>query len=426
MIDWTASMGQTFEFYTVDPYSWKDLTKLDNVKACSISRDANTETLCSATFDVTETVGECYIRVYLVANQNGVTEKYPLGTFLAQTPSSVFDGKLRSVSVDAYSPLLELKEKQPGIGYYIPKGNDVMEQAYILTRDNTRTPVIAPFTPSTALTYDFVANESDTWLTYISDLLSAAYASTRYAVETKVDDSGETVYTRLNKIVESSSLLDGVETAIDDAVTTASDRVYKSMTKGGEEILFCTISNTNNYKFDLDELGRIIFAPEQDTASLSPVWTYTDDNSSILHPTLTVSHDLYGIPNVVEVLYSDGNITYYAKAVNDDPNSPTSTHANGRGREIVQRVVNPTLYGTPTQERVDELANQLLRELSTVEYTLTYVHGYCPVRVGDCVRLNYSRAGLTNIKAKVVSQSIECTTGCSVTEVATFTTKLWG
>lgn len=424
MIDWTASMRQTFEFYTVDPVSWRDLTKLNNVKACSISRDANLETLCSATFDITETVGECYIRVYLVASQNGVTEKYPLGTFLAQTPSSVFDGKLRSVSVDAYSPLLELKEKQPPLGYYLKKGKDVMEHAYILTKDNTRTPVIAPFTPSTALTYDFVANESDTWLTFIRDLLSAAYVSTRYAVDVGVDDSGETVYTRLNNVIESSSLLEGVETAIDDAVTTASDRVYRSLTTDGEEVLFCTIFNTNNYKFDLDELGRITFAPEQDTASLSPVWTYTDDNSSILHPTITVNHDMYGIPNVVEVLYSDGNVTYYGYAKNDDPNSPTSTVR--RGREIIQRVTNPTLYGTPTQERVDGLAKQLLRELSTVEYTLTYVHGYCPVRVGDCVRLNYSRAGLSNIKAKVVSQSIECTTGCSVTEVATFTNKLWG
>ena len=36
------------------------------------------------------------------------------------------------------------------------------------------------------------------------------------------------------------------------------------------------------YKFDLDDLGRILFAPDQDTASLQPVFTYTDDNSSIL------------------------------------------------------------------------------------------------------------------------------------------------
>ena len=31
----------------------------------------------------------------------------------------------------------------------------------------------------------------------------------------------------------------------------------------------------------------------------------------------------------------------------------------------------------------------------------------------------------SNIKAKVISQSIECVPGCPVTEKAVFTTKLW-
>ena len=44
--------------------------------------------------------------------------------------------------------------------------------------------------------------------------------------------------------------------------------------------------------------------------------------------------------------------------------------------------------------------------------------------MGDCVRLNYSRAGLTNVKAKVISQSIDCRPGCPVTETAVFTMNL--
>jgi hypothetical protein len=68
----------------------------------------------------------------------------------------------------------------------------------------------------------------------------------------------------------------------------------------------------------------------------------------------------------------------------------------------------------------------MLDDLSTIEYTVSYTHGYCPVRVGDCVRLNYARAGITDIKAKVISQSIKCESGCSATEKASFTTKLWG
>ena len=170
-------------------------------------------------------------------------------------------------------------------------------------------------------------------------------------------------------------------------------------------------------------MGRILFAPKQDTASLQPVWTYDDGNSSILLPEITMDHDLYGIPNVVEVVYSNGNDNYYSRVVNDDSNSPTSTV--NRGREIIHRVTDPEFVGDPTKKQVDEYADKLLKELSSVEYTVSYSHGYCPVRVGDCVRLNYSSAGLNNVKAKVISQTIKCESGCSVSEKAVFTTKLW-
>ena len=109
--------------------------------------------------------------------------------------------------------------------------------------------------------------------------------------------------------------------------------------------------------------------------------------------------------------------------MNDDPNSPISTV--NRGREITHRDSNPAIVGVPTEGQIHEYAQNLLKELSTLEYSVTYTHGYCPVRLGDCVRLNYERAGLKGIKAKVISQSISCEPGCPVTEKAVFTNKLW-
>ena len=136
-----------------------------------------------------------------------------------------------------------------------------------------------------------------------------------------------------------------------------------------------------------------------------------------------MNHDLYGIPNVVEVLYSNGSGHYYSRVVNDDSNSPTSTVS--RGREIVHRVMDPKIGGNPTEGHVQEYAERLLKQLSSIEYTITYKHGYCPVRLGDCVRFNYSKAGFNNIKARVISQTVKCEPGCPVTEKAVFTTKLW-
>ena len=352
MVDWLSSMQQTFEYYIVDPATWKDAKKIENVKSCSISRDSDAGTLGSASINITESVGECYVRIYLITIQNGTKERHPLGTFLVQTPSTSFDGKVRNLSMDAYTPLLELKETKPPLGYSVMKGTNIMTIARQLTQENTRAPVV-PASCDTNLFSDFVAETDDSWLTFLTDLLLNA-----------------------------------------------------------------------KYSYDLDEMGRILFAPEQDTASLQPVWIYNDDNSSILYPNLNMDHDLYGIPNVVEVIYSHGNGYYYSRVVNDDPNSPTSTV--NRGREIIHRVSDPDLIGDPTENQIDEYANRLLRELSSLEYTITYTHGYCPVRVGDCVRFNYSRADLKNVKAKVISQTIKCEPGCPVTEKAVFTNRLWG
>ena len=352
MPDWTSSMQQTYEFYTVDPGTWRNIEKLDTVKSCTINRDYDAETLGSASFNIAELLGEAYIRVYLITIQNGVRESHPLGTFLVQTPSSSFNGKIRVVTMDAYTPLLELKESLPPIGYFIEKNANIMNIAYDLVEKNVRAPVVEAKSDK-KLYSDFVANTDDTWLTFLIDLIANA-----------------------------------------------------------------------KYEFNIDEMGRILFSPKQDTASLQPVWTYDDGNSSILWSDFSMDHDLYGIPNVVEVVYSDGGISYYARVVNDDSNSPISTV--NRGREIIHRVTNPDMIGDPSDNQIKEYAERLLKELSTLEYTVSYTHGYCPVRVGDCVRLNYGRAGVTNVKAKVISQSIKCEPGCPVTEKAVFTKNLWG
>ena len=351
MPDWTKSMQQTFEYYIVDPTSWKDSEKLDNILSSTITRDSEVDTLGSATIDITNMISECYIRIYLVTIQNGIRERFPLGTYLVQSPSSSYNGKIKKVTMDAYTPLLELKENPPPVGYTIFRNENIMNMAYMLTRENTRAPVVKGFS-SMKLNYDFTANTDDTWFSYIKDLAANA-----------------------------------------------------------------------NHCFDLDEISRILFSPKQDTESLQPVWTYNDDNSSILYQDVDMDHDLYGIPNAVEVIYSNGSTYFHEKVVNNDPNSPTSTV--NRGREILYRETDPKLVGTPSNEQVKVYTTNLLKEMSTIEYSVTYSHGYCPVRLGDCIRLNYSRAGLNNIKAKVVSQTITCKSGCKVKEKAVFTKKLW-
>lgn len=352
MPDWTKSMQQIFEYYTVDPGTWKDIKKLDTVKNCTISRDSTVDTLGSATIDIDGSIGECYIRVYLVTIQENIKERFPLGTFLVQTPSSNFNGKVLSATMDAYTSLLELKENPPPIGYSILKGDNIMKIATQLVRENARAPIVG--TDNTTNLYnDFIANTNDNWLTFIRDLIANA-----------------------------------------------------------------------KYIFALDELGRILFSPKQEIASLQPVWEFNRGNSSILQPEFDIKHDLFGIPNVVEVIYSNGIHSYHVEVVNDDENSPVSTVA--RGRKIRKVITDPGFSGEPTEAQVKEYAEKMLKELSTLSYTVSYTHGYCPVRIGDCVRIVYPEAGIPDVKAEVLTQSIKCEPGCQVSETAKFTMKLWG
>lgn len=352
-IDWTKSMQQTFRYFVVHPGTWRNERELLYVTSSSIKRDSDEETLGSGSFETTEELGECYVRTYLVCIQNGIKEEIPLGTLLVQTPGKSYNGRVQSLSMDAYTPLLELKDKNPPFGYSISSGVNVLKSVSTLVADNARAPVV-PATSSDTLNGDYVSDyENDTILSFASDLLGSI-----------------------------------------------------------------------NYRFDIDELGRILFVPNQDSNAVKPVWTFNDDNSSILYPEITIDRDLYGIPNVVEVMYSSETSFLMARAENNDENSPTSIPV--RGREVMYRLNNPDDLIAPDQYALNEYAKNLLRDLSTLEYTISYSHGYCPVRVGDCVMLNYTRAGLVGIKAIVKSQEISCETGCKVTETATYTKKLWG
>lgn len=366
MIDWAQSMQQTFEYYEVDPTTWKDKKKIDNILSCSINSDSSADTLGSASISAVNMFGECYVRIYLVAIQNGIKERIPLGTYLIQTPSTSFDGKIKTVNIDAYTPLIELNENTVPLGYGILKNSDIFDEAITIVRNNCRAPITnmmrgTDVDPETGeiivpkitkkLENNFIANTDDTYLTYVRDLLGLA-----------------------------------------------------------------------NYHLSIDGLGNILFAPTQIADELQPKWTYSDDNSSILYPQVQITHDIYGMPNVVEIENKAG--TEMVKIVNDDPNSPISTV--NRGREIVYRNYNPSnLRDNATYEELEQYAKELLKSASAIEYSLSYTHGYCPVKIDDCVRLNYKRMDINNVKARVTSQSISCTPGCPVSETAVFTKNVW-
>ena len=433
MPDWTKPMQQTYEFYVVDPNTWKDTTSYNNVVSCSINRDLTVDTLGSATIDITEPIDECYMRVYLITIQNGVRERHPLGTFLVQAPSINFNGKRASMTADGYTPLIELKENQPEIGFYISKYTNAMERVTALTKENARAPVVTGKYPK-SWTFNGVGeyiptNENGPAKDWIAEGTESSHIGDVFV---NYYDKEEKVYRGwIWNYNETTGNYEWKSLALE--YDKEKMRLTSDFIADPEDSWFSYLSDllkSIDKRFDLDEIGRICFASTKDQDLTQPIWTFNDDNSSILNPDVDLNCDLFGIPNVVEVIYSNNSVEggIYARCVaeNHDPNSPLSIER--RGRKIKHRVTDPGFVGVPTQQDAErqtkDYAKQLLKELSTVERTITYTHGYCPVRLNDCVRLNYTRAGFNNIKARVISQDIKCTTGCTVSEKAVYNTKL--
>lgn len=360
-INWHESMQQTFEFYRVDPATWNDAEQLFNFESATINRDKNSDTLGSGTFDCLSDMNECYVRVYLIAIQNGIRHSICLGTLLVQTPAEKFNGRKHVITMDGYTSLNELKRDMPSIGYCLRKDRDgltnIMDLGYRLTVEHLRAPVVKAYSDK-ELHDHFLASIDDTWYSFINDLIANA-----------------------------------------------------------------------GFQFDVDEYGRILYEQPQSVEELQPRWIYTTDNiTSILQPEINNERDLYNVPNVVEVLYSNDNASAYARVENNDDSSPISV--KNRGMVVLHRDTNPSISGSfnsqeALQEYIEAYATQLLKKLSTVEHKITYTHGYCPVRVGDGVMIDYPQAGYDHVKAKVISQTITCKTGCQVEETAVYTTNLW-
>ena len=346
MADWTQGMMQTYEYWEVNPDTWGDEKLLDTVTDSTITRDSDDETLGNATFEMDAWEGEKYIRTYLVTQQHGLRERWPLGTHLVQADDQTFDGMRGSTSVQGFTPLKVLVDDCPPISYYVDSGYATKHAARLMSTYG-KMPVGEAFEAG-ELAEAYVAEDGDTWMSYCNGLL--AKGSAHYALDTR---------------------------------------------------------------------GQVVIAPDQNPASLMPVRQFDDSNSSILRPEVKVTSNRPDIPNVVQVVHSTGSGCIIGEAVNDDPNSETSTVTLGRRKLL--RVTSPDLPDNPTQADVDDLAKRTLYKEGATVYEITFTHGYVPdVDLGVAVRLAYSAAGI-NAVGVVCRQVISCTPGCLVETTAKYT-----
>ena len=168
MADWTRGMTRTYEWWTVNPDTWGDSERLLNVTGCSITRDMDDPIIEHSTYDMDSRDGEGYVRTYLVTEQDGVRERWPLATHLMQAPSQSYNGMRGLMTAEGDSPLIELSDERLPICYTVESGYATGHIARLM-RAYGRMPVTVS-TDAGMLTDPCTADEDMSPLDFISTM----------------------------------------------------------------------------------------------------------------------------------------------------------------------------------------------------------------------------------------------------------------
>lgn len=118
---WESGFSATYKVYRVDPVTWEDRDEIPVIDG-SITRDIEDSIADTASLTVTEPIGETWVRVYLIAEQDGGSVRVPLFTGLTSSPTRTLTGERVTYSVDCYGRLKLAADKLVPLGYYVAAG----------------------------------------------------------------------------------------------------------------------------------------------------------------------------------------------------------------------------------------------------------------------------------------------------------------
>lgn len=160
-MDWTRSLRIDWRYALVDPSTWVDVREIPFVRSCSVKWDRESDLLVSGTLEIDGDIGdESYVRIWCDAVQDGMAERHAVATLLFQTAKGSTEGTVLTNSADGYSPLLELSDDLPPVGWSVSGSAD---EAIALICSHMRAPYV-PYETGVTLATDVVASEDESWL----------------------------------------------------------------------------------------------------------------------------------------------------------------------------------------------------------------------------------------------------------------------
>lgn len=168
-MNWHKGFSALYELKRVDPVTWMDAGSLDFTEG-SVQRSED-DLQESASLKLTESPGECWLRVYLKAWQGHDGARVPIFTGLASTPRRDLDGVRESYQATCYSVLKPADDVLVECGYYVPAGADGARVAASLLQVGP-----APVTfqeDGPRLMEPIVAEDTDTHLSIAQQIMDA-------------------------------------------------------------------------------------------------------------------------------------------------------------------------------------------------------------------------------------------------------------
>lgn len=129
-MDWTRGYSARWRAYEVDRDTWADGAPIEGVDSAQVERDATGEAplLESGTISLTTRpgadFGERYVRLVMVAEQDGGKERVEVCTLLCSASSGSVDRGADVVQLDGRSVLYPASVALMDRGAYVPKGMD--------------------------------------------------------------------------------------------------------------------------------------------------------------------------------------------------------------------------------------------------------------------------------------------------------------
>ena len=193
-MDWSRGFTSKFIAVRVDPETWEDTSDEYPLLSGSVSRNAEDSLIQSANISTSVNLGdneEVWIRIYMIADQEGERVRVPLFTGICATPSASYSGNKLEYSADCYSVLKVAADLLLPLGYYAQRGLQIGPLIKKLLADLPCNIYYENDSPN--LNKTLVADNSSTQLDFISMILE----KTKWYLD--IDGKGD-VYIRKKKL----------------------------------------------------------------------------------------------------------------------------------------------------------------------------------------------------------------------------------